>query len=895
MQKKRFAVPLAVAAAASFCLGISSLTAPVAQAAFDLGQCPWMDTTKTPTERAQLLIDSSTLGQVMRWLDEQSAGTPSQTDWAGGMMGAGPATYEPALPCTPTVIYTDGPDVVRHAGATLYPAPISLASSWDTQLSYDKGAAFGQESYEMGFNGIWAPGVSSARTPLAGRTPEYLGEDSLLSGTMAGSELQGMNTNPIVTGVKHYVANEQEYDRQTSSSNVSDRALHEVYSLPFEIAINDGDPQAVMCSYNQVNGTYACENPILNEILKDDIGFNGFVVSDFGAVHSTVASLVNGLDMELNAPNYFSPQNLQPALDAGQITQQQIEDAAMRVLTGYFAAGVFDTPLPDNPTTDVSTVAHKQIAKTMAEEGSVLLKNAGSVLPLTATSNLKVAIIGGVAGTQTDWTNLGYQLQQIQVSSPFGPPQTKMALPFSTAVDACSESGTDCSAMVSPLASITQAVTAAGGTVTYAAGDDIAAATAVAQAADVAIVFGYLPMSEGNDAASLSLVENGDDLISAVASAAPKTVAVLETGSATDMPWLSKVDSVVEAWYPGEQAGPALSDLLFGAANFTGKLPLTFPTSIAQSPVSTTAQYPGLIDGTSDVCVNGGFFGGSGPTCQVSYSEDLAVGYKWYDQENVAPLFEFGYGLSYTTFAYSNLATHTAQNLGKGTASITVDFDVTNTGAVAGSEIPQVYLTLPASSDTPGKRLVAFDRIDLAPGQTTHVTEVIDSTTADHPMSVWDEASGQWVLVPGNYGVSVGASSRIIPLSATVAVPMAPANTTALQAAVASATAMDPAQFTSASWADVAASLQVAQAVLANGDVMQADVDQALSALQAAVARLVAAPIPQPDVISPEGITTGGSVSHGGAWSGAWVIVGSWVVAMGAGGWVLQRRRRTRG
>jgi beta-glucosidase len=534
----------------------------------DLALCPWMDTSKSADQRAQLLLDNSTLGQTMRWLDEQSASTPTQTEWTGGFMGGGPSSYEAYAPevvanCLPTVVYTDGPDVVRHAGATLYPAPIALAASWDTDLSHDKGAAFAQESYNMGYNGIWAPGLHSGRVALSGRTPEYLGEDSLLGGQMAAAQLQGMNTAPVVNGVKHYVANEQEANRTTSSSNISERALHEVYSLPFEIAIKDGDPNGVMCSYNQINGVYACENEILNRILKEDIGFDGFVVSDFGAVHSTVPSLVNGLDMELNAPNYFAPDKLQAALDAGEITVQQIKDAAYRVIKGYIESGVFDTAAPAIGNTDVSTAANKAIARQMAEEGSVLLKNQDSALPLSSASGLKVAIIGGVAGTEAEWEAQGVEPEEVEVVNPWtGQTSIQLVFPFSTALSACSMSGTDCSAMVSPLRSITGRVESAGGTVTYAGGHDLDQAKAVAAAADVAIVFGYLPMSEFSDAASLSLADGGDALIAAVAAEAPKTIAVLETGSATDMPWLGAVDAVVQAWYPGEQAGPALTGLL---------------------------------------------------------------------------------------------------------------------------------------------------------------------------------------------------------------------------------------------------------------------------------------------------------------------------------------------
>ncbi|MDR1512759.1 MAG: glycoside hydrolase family 3 C-terminal domain-containing protein [Propionibacteriaceae bacterium] len=842
---KHLIVAGATAALAATGILYTAPAAPTASAAPDLTQCPWMDTTKTAAERATILLDNSTLGQTMRWLDEQAASTPDQTVWGPGFMGGDGATYEAAVACAPTVVYTDGPDVVRHAGATLYPAPIALASSWDLGLSEAKGSAFAWESYNMGYNGIWAPGLHSGRVALSGRTPEYLGEDSLLGGSLAAAQLQGMAEAPVVNGVKHYVANEQEANRTTSSSNISERALHEVYSLPFEIAVKDGDPNGVMCSYNQVNGAYACENPILNDILKDDIGFEGFVVSDFGAVHSTVPSLVNGLDMELNAPNYFAPDKLQAALDAGQITEAQIREAAYRVVKEYFAAGVFDTPLPETPATDVSTAANKAIARQMAEEGSVLLKNEGAALPLASATGLKVAIIGGVAGTEAEWEALGVEPEEVEVTNPWtGTTSIELVFPFSTALDSCSMSGTDCSAMVSPLKSFTDRVQAAGGTVAYAGGDDVDEARAVAAAADVAIVFGYLPMSEFSDAASLSLTEDGDALIAAVAAAAPKTVAVLETGSATDMPWLGQVDAVVQAWYPGEQAGPALSALLWGDVSFSGKLPMTYPKSLAQSPTSTTEQFPGVDPDTGEACAAGSGFpggGGSATICQINYTEDLAVGYKWYDEFDVDPLFEFGFGLSYTTFAYSNLAVAVTPKYAAGTATVTVEFDVTNSGTVAGAEIPQVYLTLPQSSDTPGKRLVAFDRIELAAGETRHVTATVSSEASDHPLSVWSETRDTWELVPGAYSVAVGSSSRDIRLSANATVDVTPPDKTALAALVAQAQGLTSADHTPSSWAPLPAALAVASAVLADPEASPAQVAAAFAALDQALDGLVEA------------------------------------------------------
>ena len=311
------------------------------------------------------------------------------------------------VPCTPTVVYTDGPDGVRFTpGVTAFPAPIAMASTWNTRLARDKGAAQAAEAFDKRKNVILGPGLASGRTPLSGRTPEYFGEDPVLTGLLTASTVRGIENGnpdkPVMSNLKHYVANEQELDRQLSSSNISERALREIYELPFEIALNRSTPESIMCSYNQINGAYACENPRLNEVLKDDLDFRGFVMSDFGAVHSTAPSLVNGLDQELNRPRFFTPALLDAALAAGEITQSQIEAAATRVITAYIRAGLFDTPMPETAVEDASSPAHKAIARTVAEQGSVLLKNEG-LLPLNPRRQPRIALFGPTASsTPTD-------------------------------------------------------------------------------------------------------------------------------------------------------------------------------------------------------------------------------------------------------------------------------------------------------------------------------------------------------------------------------------------------------------------------------------------------------------------------------------------------------------
>lgn len=698
-------------------------------------QCPWMKTNESASKRADQLLAASSLDQKLRWLDEQAANSPNQTTFGSG---ASAVTYPVQVPCTPTVVYTDGPDYVRgSAGVTVYPSQLALASTFSTSLAYDKGKSQGDEAFRVGKNVILGPGVSSSRTPLAGRTPEYLGEDSLLSGSMAGASIKGMQEGnpdePVMSVVKHYVANEQELDRQTSSSNMDGRTLREVYNMPFQIALSKGEPGGVMCSYNEVNGVYACENPVLKNVLKGgDTNFAGYVVSDFGAVHSTAPSLNAGLDQELNRPRFYTPANINAAIDAGEITVADVDAAAFRVVRAYIQAGLFDHPLPATPSATPSTPANKAVSEQVAEKGSVLLKNADSILPLTKSSDT-VAIIGPTASNT---------------------PTNGVSAATVCAEGGVFQRGNACTDPVAPLDAITARAAKVGASVTFNDGSDVGAAAAAAASAKVALVFGYAKQGEGADRTTLALDNNGDALISAVAAANPNTVVILETGTATTMPWLDQVKGVIEAWYPGDQQGTALARLIYGDANFTGQLPMTFPKSLADIPTATPAQYPGLMpDGSTTRAAD------DRSTRQVSYSEGLAVGYKWYQSKGIQPLFPFGYGLSYTDFAYSHLQIVPAvQNNSK--KAIKVRFTVQNTGSTTGTETPQVYLRLPASTGEPGSRLVAFSQVTLKAGESQKVTLTIDPTSADMPLSYWDTTTHGWAIAPGTYGVTVGGSSQ---------------------------------------------------------------------------------------------------------------------------------------
>ena len=732
--------------------GVLAATAMPA-AADDCSTVPWMDTSKSSEERADALLDASTQHQKYRWLVEQPANDPQRTTWTGGVV------YPVQVACTPVVVYANGPDgVYTRAGTTAWPGPIAVASTWNLELGEEKAIAHGSESFDSRSAVVLGPGIASGRTPLSGRGSEYFGEDPLLSGLMAAANVRGLEhgnpDKPVVANLKHYVANEQEIDRQTSSSNVEERAFRQVYDLPYEIAVKESDPGSVMCSYNQVNGVYACENPILTTSLDQQMGFDGYVMSDFGSVHSTAASLDAGLDQELNRPIWYTPVRLDAALAAGEITQDQIDRAAFDVVHTYIEKGLFDHPVPTTAITGVSTPEHKALAREVAEQSTVLLKNDGA-LPL-ADDAPTVAVIGQTASATA--TN--------GVSAKTGC-AWYLVFARSTALN--------CDAIVDPLTSITERVAEAGGSVLYANGADPAQAAAVAAQADVAIVFGHYTMGETTDLADLHLDANGDALIEAVAAASDRTVAVLNAGSAVEMPWIDDVEAVLHAWHSGEQFGPALAGLLWGDVNPSAKLPMTFPVSIADTPTNTPEQYPGVFsDGSTTRPA------GSTEIRQVEYSEGLQVGYKWYDEQGIAPLFEFGHGLSYTSFEYSDLKVAVDRDRTAERATATVSFTVTNTGDRDGTEIPQVYLTLPDAAEEPGKRLVGFDRLELAAGESTRVELVVDSAASNQPFSIWDVDADSWVAPKGRYEIAVGSSSRDLRLSDTlqlnITMPAAQAN-----------------------------------------------------------------------------------------------------------------------
>jgi beta-glucosidase len=604
-------------------------------------------------------------------------------------------------------------------------------------VAHAYGALIGRELRDQGYSMSLGGGIDITREPRNGRNFEYKGEDPILAGKLVGVEMKALQEQGVIGDLKHYALNDQENGRNYADIKIDKRAMRESDLLAFEIGVKESGVGAVMCSYNLVNGDYACENGyLLNDVLKKDFGFQGFVVSDWGATHSTAKAALAGLDLEMPEDTYFADA-LKKAVEGGEVPMSRLNDMVHRVLRSEFAVGLFDNPLRREA---VDPVAGFEVAQRVAEEGTVLLKN-NSQLPLEAAAIKSIAVIGSHA--------------DVGVLSGGGSAQVDAAggnavpLPPGAARRQFSERVVWHRS--SPLKAIRAKVPNAK--VEFNEGRDTAAAAALAKASDVAVVFVNQPTSEGSDVPSLSLPDRQDELVSAVASANPHTVVVLETGGPVTMPWVEQVSAVLEAWYPGIRGAEAIANILFGEVTPSGKLPMTFPKSEADLPRPKLAQQPpGRPEDLKPIFPNAPFKVNT-RQFEISYDEGPKVGYKWYDAEGKQPLFPFGYGLSYTTYAYSGLEVTPGQ-------APAVRFTVKNTGARAGAEIAQVYVTLPEAAGEPFKRLAAWERVPLAPGE----AKTVSLTLEPHYLSIFNADRNAWELVPGIYKVHVGGSSRSTPL-----------------------------------------------------------------------------------------------------------------------------------
>lgn len=727
----------------AFCALLTFLSA--CPAAAQQPQQPWMNKSLSPDQRADLLVKQMTLDEKIQLVHgsmSMALGRPGFTRAKGALGGDGFVPGIPRLGIPDLQLIGAGVGVTnlgrrKNGEATALPSSLAETATWDPKLAYQFGAVIGRETRDQGFNVSLGGGIDLARDPRDGRNFEYHGEDPILAGTITAQELRAIQAQHIVATIKHFAVNDQESGRMTVSSDISRRAMRESDLLAFEIGIKDSGVGAVMCSYNRVNGVYACQNSyLLNDVLKLDWGFQGWVMSDWGATHSTVPSALSGLDQEFFANRYFSAP-LKAAVEQHVVPMSVLNNKVHRILRTLFAVGVFDDPPVVKP---IDFAADAAVAERVEEAGAVLLKNARNQLPLSAASVHSIAVIG--AHSDAGVLSGGGSAQVDPVGGNAVPPKGNDGLPSWVPPPVWDPS--------SPLRAIR--AMAPKDTVRYDAGTDIASAVQLAAKSDVAIVFADQWTHEGADLPNLELPGNQDELIRRVAAANPHTIVVLENGDPVLMPWLAKVSAVLEAWYPGQRGGEAIANILFGGVDPSGKLPLTFPQSEQQLPRPKLQDPP----------PGGGYF-------DVDYNiEGLDVGYKWYDARHLQPLFPFGYGLSYTRFTFSNL--HIAPAATAGSNRIQVSFEVTNTGRRGGDEVAQVYLGLPASTDEPPKRLVGWAKVDLAPGESRRVTVTLDPNSPSHPLSFWNTDANHWAIAPGEYHVYVGDSSRDIRLNGTLQV-----------------------------------------------------------------------------------------------------------------------------
>ncbi|WP_206051607.1 glycoside hydrolase family 3 C-terminal domain-containing protein [Nocardioides ferulae] len=701
----------------------------------------WMDPADSPSERADALVAAMDLDQKLHMV------TFSNPSWFFYWGTAGHVSGQPEL-CIPDLVLSDAGSGVAgfQIATTTFPSGVVQASTWDPRLQRRLGRAIGAEAHLKGINVMLAPGMNIARTPYLGRNFEYFGEDPFLASRTAVSVIKGLQQNPVIADAKHFAVNNQETDRMTVDARVDERTMREIYLPAFEASVKEARVGSVMCAYNRVNGPYACENPtLLTDVLRDDWGFDGFVVSDWGAVHSTAPSANAGLDLEMHAVEiplpessvtgtggrFFGADSMKAALAAGEITQQRIDDMVRNIVRPMFRLGLFEDPVAPGAEPflrDVTTPERLALAREVAADGTVMLKNRDGLLPLDDASpdgGRTIAVIGWAA-------------------NPIGASNA-------TAGGGSSHGSGLPPRVVSPLQGILAEARDRGDRVVYVEGSAGVDAELAAAAADVVVVVATDGATEGSDRPDLglrpsacvavfctSLPSRQEEMIAAATAANPNTVVVLDIGGPVRMPWLDDAGAVLVPWYGGLEHGTALAEILYGEREPGGRLPQTFPRDEEQASFDPAA-YPGVDD-------------------TATYSEGLLVGYRWYDAMGERPLFPFGFGLGYTTFDYSGLDVRRTRQ------GAVARFTVRNTGDRAGSTVPQVYVSAPRATGEPPRQLKGFTKVRLAPGDSRRVTVRLDRRAFAH----WDVDADRWVVSPGRYGVLVGPHSRDLPLSGTV-------------------------------------------------------------------------------------------------------------------------------
>ncbi len=686
-----------------------------------------------PDVRIQKLLDQMTIEEKVNMIHASSSFT------SGGVERLG----------IPELVMSDGPHGVRlehgrdywdgndsvNDRCTYLPSGIGLAATWNTSLGYEFGKVLGQEANARGKDIILGPGVNIMRTPLNGRNFEYLSEDPYLASRMAVGYVKGVQDQGISACVKHFAANNQEISRHTINVNMSERTLREIYLPAFKAAVMEGRANSIMGSYNKFRGQWASHNHyLMNQILKTEWGFDGIVVSDWGAVYNTMEAIHHGTDIEMGTdiamlpnPNYhafFLGDTVVTLVKKGMVSEDVIDDKVRRILRVMLKTNMIGSKRPPGA---FATKEHQQVVRKIAEEGIVLLKNEGKLLPLSRAKKKIIAVIGANATKENAMLGGSSQVRPLYEITPL------------------------------------QGLKNAGGDnikITYAPGyviqkDGKADPKLINEAVDIAkradeVIFvggwihGYKDNSdnafdaEGSDKPDMHLPFGQDELISAVLKANRKTVLVMLGGGACDMsPWIANAPAIVQAWYPGMEGGNALADIIFGLANPSGKLPVTFPKKLEDSPAHKMGMYPGVKD-------------------FEFYNEGIFVGYRYFDTYDVTPQFAFGHGLSYTSFEMSNLEVE------KTADSVVVSVSVKNIGKHTGAEVVQVYVSDPQCSvSRPEKELKAFQKVFLKPQETRKLSLALGKDA----FSFFSEQEMKWKLEHGNFVIRVGNASDNILLS----------------------------------------------------------------------------------------------------------------------------------
>lgn len=717
----------------------------------------WLDPSKPAEQRAAAAVGAMTLDEKLTLilsysepdnLDKEPEDIVPATVKAEvrAKMVPNSAGYLPGIPRLkiPGHWFTDASIGVHVGGVgrTALPSSLATAASFDPSVVEQGGKMIAGEARLTGFNILLAGGVNLAREPRNGRNFEYVGEDPLLAGEMAGALVRGIQSTHMVSTVKHFAINDQETHRKTVNATISTEAMRQSELLAFEFAIEKGKPGSVMCAYNLVNGYWACENDyLLNKTLKRDWKYKGYIMADWGAVHSTADAANNGLDQFTGYPccgmigAHFAAKYFKPAVQSGQIPMARLDDMVMRILTSLYASGVYDDPpVPGK----IDFAKDFEVSQNAAEQSFVLLKNEGNLLPLKNAG--RIAVFGGHADKGV--LSGGGSANVMPVGENAVPGVEPTAWP-----------GPVVYIPSSPVEALKKELPRAA--VTYDDGSDIARAAGAAKKADVAIVFVTKFMSEAFDGV-LELEGNQDELVAAVAKANPNTIVVSETGGAFLMPWIGDVKAMLSAFYPGSSGGKAIARILAGKVNPSGHLPISFPAGNNQlaHPAIAGANLPDSLSADAKYATD------------ITYDEGAAIGYKWYDVKGFTPLFAFGRGFSYTTFATSDLKTALMGN------SLTVSFVVKNTGKLAGKAVPQVYLA-PADYTAVGweapKRLAGFSKVALKPGEQRTIKLTIDPRL----LATYMTAANSWQIKEGTYHVMLGQASDSLTQTVDVRLPAA--------------------------------------------------------------------------------------------------------------------------